>query len=165
MLRSSSCSHRNKVEFTLDYTAIRALGLHKQIFCQKSKQIVYLQSAGSEVKQWGCSYMKRGLAKGISLSVTFNLEMWIHESLGVLLMAWGPTVSVASKFFFSDKGVGCFTAVTFNSIAKGNVEAVLDCDVPLDLKLEAMKQLMSVHAVEFLLRAPSVTKFHPQNCP
>lgn len=51
--------------------------------------------------------------------------------------------------------------MTFNSIAKGNLEAVLDCDAPLDLKLKAMNKLMSVYAI-VLLRAPSVTKFHPQ---
>lgn len=68
------------------------------------------------------------------------------------------------KTFLSNKGVESFTATTFNSTAKGNPEAVLDCDVLLDLKLEAMNKLMSVYAI-VLLRAPSVTKFHPQNCP
>lgn len=55
--------------------------------------------------------------------------------------------------------------MTFSSMAKGNPEAVLDCDVPLDLKLEAMNKPISVHAAEVLLRATSVTKFHLQNCP
>lgn len=55
--------------------------------------------------------------------------------------------------------------MTFSSMAKGNLEAVLDCDIPLDLKLEAMNKPMSLHATEILLRATSVTKFHPQNCP
>lgn len=79
-------------------------------------------------------------------------------------MAWGPIASASPKIFFSNKGVGSLTAMTFNSIAKGNLEAVLDSDVPFDLKLEAMNKLMSVYAT-VLLRAPSVTKFHPQNCP
>lgn len=141
--------------------AMRAPRLHKQIFHQKSKQVVSSQSAGSQVKQRGCTYMSWGLTKDIILSVTFNLGMWIHESLGVLLMAWGLSLF---KNFLSNKGIESFTAMTFNSIAKGNLEAILDCHAPLDLKLEAMNKLMSVYAT-VLLRVPSVTKFHPQNCP
>lgn len=84
----------------------RAPRLHKQIFYWKSKEVVSLQSAGSQVKHRGCSYMSWGLTKGIILSVAFNLGMQIHESLGVLLMAWGPIASASSKIFCPTKELG-----------------------------------------------------------
>lgn len=84
----------------------------------------------------------------------------ISHEFGCLINGLGTNSLSLFKIFLSNKGVGSFTAMTFNSIAKGNLEAVLDCDVPLDLKPEAMNKLMSVYAI-VLLRAPSLTKFHP----
>lgn len=149
----------NLLHAMLDYMAIRAPGLHKYIFCLKSKQTVSLQSAGSEVKQWGCSYMKQGLTKGIILSATFNLEMWIHESLGVLLMAWGPAVSGSSKMFHPTKEL--LDNSQLNSQRKSRNSPGLRCSS----WLKARSNEYVSACTEVLLRAPSLTKLHPRYCP
>lgn len=152
------------MEFTayymqLDYMAMRAPDLHKHIFCLKSKQTVSLQSAGPEVKHWGCSYMKQGLTMGAILSATFNFKMWIHESLGVLLMAWGPAVSVSSKMFHPTKEL--LDAIQLNSQRKSRNSPGLWRSSWLKAR---SNEYCFCACTEVLLRAPSLTKFHPQYC-
>lgn len=71
-------------------------------------------------------------------------------------MIWGPMNSVFS-YFLSNKGLGCFTAMTFNSVAKDKLEALPELSCSPNIKLEAAKQQMSVHSMEILPRTVSVT--------